>query len=100
MYITGALRTEAAGQVIPFGTPPLSHTIDSTMGFFQRPHYESDTTRFLRELKNKKPEIDAKQREGRALLWDRALDLDEEARFRAAKVPQQAYVYQTQPKTQ
>jgi hypothetical protein len=60
--------------------------------------YESDTTRFLRDLKAKKPDIEAKQREGRALLWDRELDLDEQARFAAAKVAQQAYVYQTGPK--
>jgi hypothetical protein len=60
--------------------------------------YESDVTRFLRELKTKKPEIEAKQREGRALLWDRELDLDEEARYREAGVPQQAYVYQTRAK--
>ena len=60
--------------------------------------YESDVTRFLRELKAKKPEIEARQREGRALLWDRDLDPDEQARYRAAKVPQQAYVYQPGPK--
>ncbi len=58
--------------------------------------YESDTTQFLRELKAKRPEIEAKQREGRALLWDRQLDLDEQARLRASRVRQQPYVYQTQ----
>lgn len=60
--------------------------------------YESDTTQFLRELKTKRPEIAAKQREGRATLWDRELDLDEQARYRASRVPQQPYVYQTRSK--
>ena len=60
--------------------------------------YESDVTRFLRELKAKRPEIEASQREGRAKLWDRDLDLDEEARFEAAKVAQPAYVYQPSPR--
>ena len=60
--------------------------------------YESDTTRFLRDLKAKRPEIEAKQREGRAQLWDRELDRDEQARYRASRVPQQPYVYQTSSK--
>ena len=60
--------------------------------------YVSDVTLFLRDLKAKKPEIEARQREGRALLWDRTLDLDEERRYDAAKVPQQGYVYQTHVK--
>ena len=60
--------------------------------------YESDITRFIRELKQRKPDLERKQREGRALLWDRQLDLDELARWRAAKVPQQPYVYQSKAK--
>ena len=60
--------------------------------------YESDLTQFLRDLKAKKPEIEAKQREGRALLWDRDLDPAEEEHFRQSQVPQQAYVYQTSPR--
>ncbi len=60
--------------------------------------YESDTTRFLRDLKAKRPEIEAKQREGRAQLWDRTLDLDEQARYQASRVAQRPYVYQTSSK--
>lgn len=60
--------------------------------------YESDITRFLRELKQQKPEIERKQREGRALLWDQQLDFDELARWKQANVPQQPYVYQTKAK--
>ena len=60
--------------------------------------YESDLTRFVRELKQRRPEIERKQREGRAIWWDKTLDLDEQARFRQARVRQQPYVYQTAPK--
>lgn len=59
--------------------------------------YQSDITQFLQDLKAKKPEIEAQQREGRAQLWDRTLDLDEQARYRASRVAQQGYVYQTDP---
>ena len=37
------------------------------------------------------------QRAGRALLWDKPIDPEWQAEFQAAKVPQQAYVYQTKP---
>ena len=60
--------------------------------------YESDHTRFIRELKEKNPQIEEGQRAGRALLWDKQLDrsqLDEQGQ---AKVAQQPYVYQTQVK--
>jgi hypothetical protein len=60
--------------------------------------YESDLTRFIRELKQSKPDIERKQREGRAIYWDRQLDADELARWQASKVPQQPYVYQTKAK--
>lgn len=60
--------------------------------------YESDITRFVREMKARDPDLERKQREGRALWWDRNLDLDELRRRQAARVPQAAYVYLTQPK--
>lgn len=60
------------------------------------PLYESDITRFLAELKAQRPHLDASQREGRALLWDRpATDLEQTRRWQEARVPQQAYPYQT-----
>lgn len=61
-------------------------------------HYESDLTRFIRELKAAKPELERKQREGRAIFWDKALDPDELARWQASRVPQAGYVYQPEPK--
>ena len=60
--------------------------------------YESDVTQFIGELKARKPTLEAEQRAGRALLWDRAIDREAEAEWRAADVPQQPYVYQTQSK--
>ena len=34
--------------------------------------YESDHTLFIKALKEKNPALDERQREGRALLWDKA----------------------------
>jgi hypothetical protein len=58
-------------------------------------HYKSDVTEFIEEMKTNKPTLEAEQRAGRALLWDRAIDRQAEAEQRAARVPQQPYVYQT-----
>jgi hypothetical protein len=55
--------------------------------------YESELTGFLRSLKQQKPQIEAKQREGRALWWDKRLDPDELQRHRVSAVRQGAYVY-------
>lgn len=67
------------------------------MPFFARPHYASDTTQFIDQLKADRPQLEAEQREGRALLWDQAVDRDFQRQAEAARVPQGAYVYQTQP---
>ena len=60
--------------------------------------YQSDVTQFITELKTRKPTLEAEQRAGRALLWDRAIDREAQAEWRDADVPQQPYVYQTQVK--
>ena len=57
--------------------------------------YKSDVTAFIEELKDKKPTLEAEQRQGRALLWDRRVDRDAQAEVAASRVPQQPYVYQT-----
>jgi hypothetical protein len=62
------------------------------MPLFWKP-YQSDVTRFLEELKAKRPTLEAEQRAGRNLLWDKQIDRDAEAEFRAARVPQAPYVY-------
>lgn len=61
--------------------------------FFQRPHYTSDATDFLNQLKKEHPQMEANQRAGRARLWDRHLNRSELAQFKAARVPQFPYVY-------
>jgi hypothetical protein len=55
--------------------------------------YESEITRFLRELKQNNPEIERGQREGRAIFWDKNLDADLHRRYAESDVPQPAYVY-------
>ncbi|WP_119353211.1 DUF3460 family protein [Azohydromonas sediminis] len=67
------------------------------MPLFRKP-YKSDVTQFIEELKARKPSLEAEQRAGRALLWDRALDREALQEWREARVPQQPYVYQTKAK--
>ena len=57
--------------------------------------YESDATRMIRELLEIKPGIADEQKKGRALWWDRKLDLDLLRRERESRVAQKGYVYQT-----
>ena len=57
--------------------------------------YESDITKFIRELHQKRPGLEAEQVKGRALLWDKVLDRDALKSQQVAQVPQQPYVYQT-----
>lgn len=67
------------------------------MSLFARPHYTSDATQFIDSLKAKRPELDAQQREGRALLWEQQVDAAWNADANAGRVKQQPYVYQTEP---
>jgi Protein of unknown function (DUF3460) len=62
------------------------------MPLFWKP-YKSDVTAFIEQLKAHKPTLEAEQRAGRALLWDRALDRQAQADWSQARVPQQPYVY-------
>ena len=57
--------------------------------------YESDITRFLRELMKTRPDLEDEQRKGRAIWWDRPQDPDTLSRQQDSRVPQQPYVYQT-----
>ncbi|BEP37028.1 MULTISPECIES: DUF3460 family protein [Variovorax] len=68
------------------------------MSIFRRPHYTSEITNFIEEMKAKKPTLEAEQRAGRALLWDKHLDRSLLEEYSEARVPQQPYVYQTQAK--
>lgn len=64
------------------------------MPLFWKP-YKSEVSQFIDELKAKKPSLEAEQRAGRGLLWDKTIDRQAQARWEEARVPQQAYVYQT-----
>jgi len=67
------------------------------MPLFWKP-YRSEATQFIDELKAAKPTLEAEQQAGRALLWDGKVDAQTQAGFDAARVPQKAYVYQTNTK--
>jgi len=68
------------------------------MSFFRRPDYHSDATQFIDQLKTAKPSLEAEQRKGRALLWDKVVDRLAWRGFRKAEVAQKPYVYQTENK--
>ena len=55
--------------------------------------YESELTRFLRDLKQKNPQIAELQKKNRATWWDKPQDLDTWKERAQATVPQPAYVY-------
>ena len=56
--------------------------------------YESEFTKFIRELKQQRPELEAEQRKSRAIWWDHKQDLETQKREEESRVKQQAYVYQ------
>ncbi len=64
------------------------------MPFFRRADYQSDATQFIERLKAERPGLEASQRAGRALLWDKNVDLDGLRIARRDQVPQKPYVYQ------
>ena len=60
-------------------------------------HYESAHTRFIREMKEKKPQLEGEQRQSRAIWWDkRPRDLAQEKTMDEGRVPQTGYVYQVE----
>jgi hypothetical protein len=65
------------------------------MHLFRYPDYQSDATQFINQLKTEKPDLEARQRQGRELLWDKAVDRQAWEGYKAARVAQKPYVYQT-----
>ena len=61
--------------------------------FFRKP-YKSEISSFIDDLKARRPTLEAEQRAGRALLWDKAQDREALADWRESRVAQQPYVYQ------
>jgi hypothetical protein len=66
------------------------------MYIFRRPDYRSDATQFIDALKGQHPELEAAQRQGRALLWDKQVNRQDQQEFQEGRVAQKPYVYQTQ----
>ena len=64
------------------------------MPLFWKP-YKSDVTQFIDQLRQQDPQLEQRQRDGRALLWDKDQDREAQAGYRQARVAQQPYVYQT-----
>lgn len=63
------------------------------MSLFARPEYTSEAQNFIQQLKAQKPTLEAEQRQGRSLLWDKSVDRDAQAQYQAARVAQKPYVY-------
>lgn len=58
-------------------------------------HYESDITQFIKQYKQGHHDVELRQREGRARLWDKQVDPELQDQYRVARVCQRPYVYQT-----
>lgn len=65
---------------------------------FRRPDYKSDATELIDQLKAAKPDLDARQRAGMAIFWDKHVDREAWSQWRQAEVAQKPYVYQTEAK--
>jgi hypothetical protein len=70
------------------------------MPFFARAHYTSEATDFIESLKQANPALEASQRQGRALLWDKQIDRTILQDVQAGQVEQKPYPYQTSPTEQ
>lgn len=57
--------------------------------------YQSDTTKFLNDYIEKNPQEADQRLKNRGLLWDVELNPENEAGFKAAKLPKPPYAYQS-----
>jgi hypothetical protein len=64
---------------------------------FRRPDYSSEISQFIDHLKAEKPDLEARQRAGRAIWWDKHVDRQAQTEYKAARVPQKPYVYGDDP---
>ena len=60
--------------------------------------YESDVTKFIRDLLSEKPELLALQKRNRATWWDHPQDADQNARNAQSEAPKAPYAYFSLPK--
>ena len=57
-------------------------------------HYESEHSRFIREMKERQPQLEQEQQQSRAIWWDkRPDDLAARKKMDEGLVPQPGYVY-------
>jgi hypothetical protein len=61
-------------------------------------NYESDVTRFIRDLLARNPQIVEQQKKNRATWWDKPQDLETLKDRAQSAVPQPSYVYFPLPK--
>ena len=71
--------------------------MSALLRIFRRPDYKSDITQFIEQLKTEKPDLEAQQRAGRAIWWDKHLDRELISEWKQARVPQKPYVYGSEP---
>jgi hypothetical protein len=55
--------------------------------------YESDLTKFMRDLFRKRPHLAEAQLEARAIWWDKKVDFAQLERMKESRVPVRGYVY-------
>ena len=60
--------------------------------------YESEATRFLRDLLERHPELKSQRARNRATWWDKPQDLETQEEREAARVAQGSYAYFPRPK--
>ena len=61
-------------------------------------NYVSEHTRFIRDLLEKKPQLETEQRVGRAIWWDKLpSDIKARREMDKSRVPQSGYVYYDKP---
>ncbi len=64
------------------------------MGMLPARHYESEHTRFVRELLDRKPHLPDEQKTSRAIWWDKSpRDLAERRVMDLGRLAQKAYSY-------
>jgi hypothetical protein len=59
--------------------------------------YTSEATTFIQSLKKNNPQLEQSQRDGRALLWDKSVNLSELSNQLNHKLPNKPYAYATTP---
>ena len=57
--------------------------------------YESDITKFVRDMLKQNPQLQQKRETARLMWWDKPADFEERRRNKESKIPQQGYYYQT-----